>query len=125
MAAALDYVGSGNCVWSGKEPKPSELGSDCERKRKLSELYTPMKYSFTDVGHASRVETLRTASSTHIWELSANGWTCQFDFSKPLTPRAKERRVQLGIIPVAKVSHEVDPYSRMAPRRLARSGCAW
>ena len=86
------------------------------------ELYTPMKYSFMDVGHASRVETLGKASSTHGWELSANRWTCQFDLTKPSTPRAKEKRVQLGIISVAKVSHEVESYSRVAPRGLARTG---
>ena len=30
-----------------------------------------------------------------------------------MMPRADERIVQLGIISIAKVNHEVDPYSRM------------
>ena len=57
MAAALDYVGSEHCARLSKVPIPSERGSDCERKRWLSELHIPVKYSFADAGHASRVET--------------------------------------------------------------------
>ena len=40
--------------------------------------------------------------------LSANGWTCQFDLSKLVMPRAMRKGSNLGIISVAKVSHEVD-----------------
>ena len=50
------------------------------------------------------------ASSAHGVGSSVNGWKCQFDVTK-LVP---VREVQLGMISEAKVSHEADPYSRMA-----------
>jgi hypothetical protein len=60
---SLKFCRFWNCARSGKEPKPSERGSDCERKG------SAIIAERTIVGHASRVETLRTAAgSSHGWE---------------------------------------------------------